>query len=300
MRIGCSPAYCFAHFAEKLTYKELLWSIRRVNMLGFSGLQLETYVSDQLTFYRDDQIREIRDLYRDLGLEASQFIIHSAKSGISSVDSKAWGAAFDEIKQLVEICVKLEIIQTINIPASPPRECVVSYDETYPGAIQPKLELPPGRRWQDFWLAYVEHIDRIADLVESASMLLAVEAVPYGIVSNSDSMLRLIESLPHRRLGLIVDTGHMHYLRESFALLCDKFTNRIYGTHLNDNDESQDIHNPLGKGTIDWPALLNALHRSAYRGPLDLEINLCEDPDGTYVKSRRFLEKELSFLKVRS
>lgn len=294
MKIGCSPAYCFAHFAEQLTYENLVWAIRRVGELGFSGLQLETYASNQVAFYTDDHIHDIRKLYGDLGLESSQFIIHSAKAGISSIDRAVWQSALDEIKHLVEVCVKLEIIHTINVPSAPPLECVLSYYETYPGATQPVLGLPDGRSWQDFWQIYVEHIDQIAQLVESAGMRLAIEAVPHGIISNSDSMLRLIESLPERHLGLILDTGHMYYLHESFTLLCNKLAGRIYGTHLNDNDGFSDDHNPPGQGNIDWHSLLSALQCCGYEGALDIEINLSSNPDNTYVEAKEFFEKQLN------
>ena len=300
MRIGCSPAYCFAHFAEGLTYDDLVWAIKRVAELGFAGLQLETYASDQVAFYTAEHICEIRDLYQDLGLESSQFIIHSAKSGVSSADEAAWQAALNEVKRLVDVCHKLEVIHTVNVPASPPTECVASFYETYPGAVQPKLELPQAYRWQDFWKRYVEHVAQVAELVESAGMRFGIEAVPYGIVSNSDSMLRLFESLPEHRLGVIIDTGHMHFLREPFGLLCDKFAGRIYGTHINDNDGSVDDHNRPGEGTIDWLGLLRALQQSGYEGPLDLEINICQDPDDTYLQARKFLEKMVAKLGLQS
>lgn len=298
MKIGCSPAYCFAHFAEKLTYDDLVGAIRRVSELGFAGLQLETYASNQVGFYTDPHIRDIREMYRDLGLESSQFIIHSAKSGVSSIDTTVWQSALEEIKYLLEVCTKLEIIHTINVPASPPKECIVSYYETYPGATQPLMDLSHGQSWQNFWTAYIEHIDEISELVESAGMRLAIETVPHGIVSNSDSMLRLIESLPGRNPGIILDTGHQHYLHESFPLLCDKLSGHIYGTHLNDNDGSVDDHNPPGEGTIDWAILLKSLKNNDYDGSLDLEINLSEEPDNTYLEAKQFIEKILVSLEA--
>jgi sugar phosphate isomerase/epimerase len=300
MRIGCSPAYCFAHFAEALRYDDLVWAVKRVAALGFAGLQLETYSSSQVQFYTDKHIRELRDMYRDHGLESSQFIMHSAKSGVCSLEEAAWKSALEEVRTLVDVCSRLEIVHTINVPASPPSECVVSYYETYPGATQPKLQLPADHSWQEFWKSYVNHVEQIAELVESANMRLGIEAVPYGLVSNSDSMLRLLESLPQRSVGLILDTGHMHFLRESFGLICDKFAGRIYGTHINDNDGSTDDHNPPGEGTIDWITLLAALQRSGYDGPLDLEINICNNPDNTYLGARRFLEDKMVLVTSRS
>jgi sugar phosphate isomerase/epimerase len=212
---------------------------------------------------------------------------------VASIDNKIWQSTLEEIKCLLDVCKKLEIIHTINVPSAPPHECVLSYYETYPGATQPVLGLPPGRCWQDFWKAYVQHIDEIAALVESAGMRLAIEAVPHGIVSNSDSMLRLTESLPDRNLGMILDTGHVHYLRESFTMLCDKLSGHIWGTHLNDNDGSVDDHDPPGEGTIDWSALFKALWNADYTGPLDIEINLSNDPDKTYLEAKKFLEQQL-------
>ena len=172
----------------------------------------------------------------------------------------------------------------------------MSYYETYPGSMIPVLSMPPGKTWQDFWQAYVEHIDEIAQLIESRGMRLAVESVAYGLLSNGDSMLRLIEALPNRKLGFIIDTGHLHYLRQAFPILCHKLTGRIFGTHINYNDGSVHDHNPPGYGNIDWPALLKALKQTKYDGPLDLEINLSDDPDDTYLQARKFLQEKLSEL----
>ena len=52
------------------------------------------------------------------------------------------------------------------------------------------------------------------------------------------------------------------------------------------------------EGTIDWPGLLAALKADGYKGPLDIEINLSENPDSTYLRAKEFLEEVLSSFDV--
>jgi len=134
MRIGCSPAYAFAHFAEHLTYEDLVWSARRVAELGFCGLQLETYNREQKDLYAGGQVVAIRELFQDLGLEISQFNVHSLKSELTSLDRARRIAGIEAFKELVEIATKLGQVDVICLPASPPPELIAEYYETYPGA----------------------------------------------------------------------------------------------------------------------------------------------------------------------
>ena len=296
MRIGCSPAYAFAHFADRLTYEDLVWSARRVAELGFCGLQLETYNRGQKDLYAGDQVYAIRDMFQDLGLEISQFNVHSLKSELASLDSVCRAAGIEAFKELVEIATKLGQVDVICLPASPPSELIVEYYETYPGAIQPVLSIPSELSWQRIWDTYAETLRRCLDITVDAGMKLAIEGVPFGIISNTDSFLRMAETIGSDGLGFNLDTGHIFVQKEDLAVAIEKLGPRLLGTHICDNDGCVDDHWVPGRGKIDWRAVLGALKKVGYAGPLDIEVNICEDPDQDYLEGKRFLEAVLTEL----
>ena len=127
MRIGLSPAFGFAHFGEDITLEKILQLVSMGKDMGFCGFQLETYTKEQMDIYTDENIRIIKDHYSKLEMESSQFVGHSLKSDIASLEKKRINQGLEELKKLVEICQKLKIIQIFNIPASPPTELIVDY-----------------------------------------------------------------------------------------------------------------------------------------------------------------------------
>jgi sugar phosphate isomerase/epimerase len=50
------------------------------------------------------------------------------------------------------------------------------------------------------------------------------------------------------------------------------FGARMIGTHISDNDGSEDQHLTPGQGTIDWPAVMQAFGEVRYEGLFNLEI----------------------------
>ena len=293
MRIGCSPAYVFAHFGEDLSYDNLVESINRVKKLGFSGLQLETYNEKQIDIFTDEHIKTITNLFNSLRIESSQFIGHSIKSLIASINIEKRREGIEKLKELIEICKKLEIIQTFNLPFSPPPELVFSYTETYPGAVQAAMSVPDSFIWDSLWHGYIETITEALELIEKAGMRLGIEAVPGGIINNTDSFLRLSDRIRSENLGLIMDTGHLFVQKEPLSLSIEKLGKKIFGTHICDNDGCIDDHLVPGEGKIDWANVLKAFKKIDYKGSLDIEINIADNPDMVYLKAKEYLEKIL-------
>lgn len=292
MRIGLSPAFGFAHFGENISLEKILQLVSFGKQAGFCGFQLETYSKSQIDIYTDKNIKTIRDYYSELGMESSQFIGHSAKSDISSLDSKRIEQGLDEVRKLVEICNKLGIIDVFNIPAAPPTELIVDYYETYPGAVQPVLDYPAGMSWKKIWDTYVDTIRRCLKIVSDAGMKLAIEAVPYGVICTPDSFLRLLECLDNNpNLGFMLDTGHVFVQKEPVHTAIYKLGKRIFGTHICDNDGCIDDHWMPGKGKIEWEKVLRAFVEVGYNGPLDIEVNVVDNPNEAYAAGKAYLEQ---------
>lgn len=84
------------------------------------------------------------------------------------------------------------------------------------------------------------------------------------------------EAIPSLRMTL--DTGHAQLLSRvntSFEFIRNAF-DRIAHIHVHDNNGGKsvkdDLHLPLGKGIIDYPAILNELNNRGYNSTITMEV----------------------------
>jgi sugar phosphate isomerase/epimerase len=86
----------------------------------------------------------------------------------------------------------------------------------------------------------------------------------------------VIDQVPD--LGLTLDVGHANLggsENKSIAII-EKFGRLIRHVHLHDNRGGQskddDLHLPIGTGTVDFPGIMAALLRAGYDGTMTLEV----------------------------
>lgn len=73
------------------------------------------------------------------------------------------------------------------------------------------------------------------------------------------------------RCGLLIDTGHARVNNWDLPALIQRFGNKITAFHLHDNDGSSDAHFPIGRGSIAWPAVFQAIKTHSPNAKLILE-----------------------------
>lgn len=76
-------------------------------------------------------------------------------------------------------------------------------------------------------------------------------------------------------LKLTLDTGHAHMGDKGGERVLDfinRFHDRIYHIHANDNFGKEDNHLPIGAGTIDFPKIVKSLKRAGYDETITLEV----------------------------
>ncbi len=96
-------------------------------------------------------------------------------------------------------------------------------------------------------------------------------------VSNSKEMFRILRELLRNfpMLGFHLDVGHanlgaFHNRTDEFL---KKFKKRLSHIHLSDNlGRDDDLHLPMGAGTIPWTRVLRAIKRTGYDDTFTLEV----------------------------
>jgi len=70
---------------------------------------------------------------------------------------------------------------------------------------------------------------------------------------------------------LHLDIGHANLFGRKPEDFIKKFRNKIKHVHLHDNNGNEDLHLPMGCGSIDWEKTLKTL-KKCYNGTITLEV----------------------------
>jgi sugar phosphate isomerase/epimerase len=74
----------------------------------------------------------------------------------------------------------------------------------------------------------------------------------------------------HPELGVCCDVNHL--FKEAPQQFIERLGSRIVTTHISDNDGTDEKHWLPGNGIIQWDAVIDALVRVGYRGPIMHEV----------------------------
>jgi sugar phosphate isomerase/epimerase len=119
--------------------------------------------------------------------------------------------------------------------------------------------------------------DAVAALTEdaeAAGVRLMVENMGRSFAT-VDALRPLFDAAP--RLLFHLDVGHAHMSHAAdepnrTAALLDAFGDRLAHVHVHDNLGLDDLHLPLGAGSVDWPETARLLRGAGYDGTVTIEI----------------------------
>jgi sugar phosphate isomerase/epimerase len=114
----------------------------------------------------------------------------------------------------------------------------------------------------------------LAEAAQSAGVRLMVENMGRSFATPGE-LRPLFAAAPGA--GFHLDVGHAHLGRRAqdpnrTAELVDAFSDRLAHVHVHDNLGVDDLHLPLGAGSVDWPEVAEALRRTGYDGTVTIEI----------------------------
>jgi sugar phosphate isomerase/epimerase len=115
----------------------------------------------------------------------------------------------------------------------------------------------------------VSAMTELAEIAEARGLRLMLENLgpQFGAVEHLEPLLAADD-----RIGFHLDVGHANLGGSRFAALLDAFGERLTHVHVSDNFGVDDLHLPLGAGSIDWPEVVDALRRRRYDGTVTVEV----------------------------
>ena len=261
--------------------------------MGFVSIELESLGEEQSgEVYTDKNIREISEASEDLNVTPTQYLPYYIGRILTDPEPDRQEKVVGLFRREVEIGQSLGS-ELIELPASPMPGVKLEWKTVYAGGPPSSVHVESSFSWSEAWEEYVHVIGKCADVVQGAGLRLAVEPMPRYIVSNSDAMLRLLCDVGSQTLGVNLDTGHLFVQKEIVPIAIEKLEERIFATHLSDNDGKTEYHWAPGKGDLDWEAILKALRKVNYQGVLNIEVSGVEDLDKEFLEGKEHVESIL-------
>jgi len=287
-------AYARTSYKEEPSLEDYHKFTKWASETGFTGFEIAAFSQNHFNAEFADQkkMRAFKDHYNSLHLECDAFEAGFLRYMI--IDPSQKNRALQDMKKVVEVASELGA-NLIYAHSAPDPSWKIEWKRLYDEYSPPlTVNVPQGFSWKDTWTRYVETIRELTEIAERGGCKFALEIRPYEIVSNSDSMMRLIDAVGSKSLGVVFDTGHLFVQKEILPIAAEKLGDRIFLVHLADNDGVVDNHWAPGKGNVHWESVLQAIQKIGYVGYLNIDVaGQYEDISTEILTGKRYIEKIL-------
>lgn len=256
--------------------EEIEESIRQISAAGFTHMHW-CYEWDGDYLYAHSEMEQIREWMDKYGLKAKSLHASKGSRGIGSGRRESHyrkdytsGVEYNRIAGVELIKNRVELAHMLGTT-----EIVLHMYLPY----QDFADVPGAK--EDFYRQIYRSLDELQPFCKERKVRICVENLfeaPGEL--QLEQFDRLFSRYPADFIGLCLDTGHAHLVwgNEFISVFADRFKDRLYSIHMHDNrgwgkePGCNDAHMLPGECSIDWPALMEVLNRSAYEDPWVLEV----------------------------
>jgi len=291
MKICCCWLYAITKYGYPPSIKNTYNAINDMARLGFKFIELEGGVQEKNLLDVDKNKEALKKRCDDLGLKVINFCpVLPNCLNLNPKKRKKALALFDMALDIASFFG----VETIQLDTySPPLKFVgeMPYKDAIKFGKVFKVKSDPKFSWQALWNVIVDVFKKCNEKAKSRGLELILEPRVGENVSNTDAMIRLLEAVGSENFGVVFDTGHLNAQKEILPLSIEKLGNRIKYLHVSDNDGRDNLHLPLGKGTVDWNGVFAALKKHGFDGYVGIDVGNVPNIDKAYLDSKRFLER---------
>lgn len=125
----------------------------------------------------------------------------------------------------------------------------------------------------------VEAFRRIGDFGAERGVRIGIENLMCPGARTIDQMLDVLSAVDHAAVGITLDTSHANVSAIDIPAAIRNWASLLFATHISDNNGRGDQHLVPGRGTIDWPGVMQAFAQTGYGELFNLEIPGERHPD---------------------
>lgn len=114
-----------------------------------------------------------------------------------------------------------------------------------------------------------ENLYQLADYAKQYGIVLGLEYLnrfESYLVTTTDELIQLVDEINHPNCKLMFDSFHANIEEQNMAAAIQRMGNRLVHVQLSENDRGV-----LGRGHVDFTAILNALDQIGYNGMISVE-----------------------------
>ncbi|MBM4029400.1 MAG: sugar phosphate isomerase/epimerase [Planctomycetes bacterium] len=290
MKISCCWMYAIGKYGFPPSVEQMLRAIQEMADLGFEYIELEGMGFPNLRDVVANR-RQIKQAVERAGVHVVDFA--PLLPEVIALDKETQRSAMALFEQGVETAAYFGSPFVWIDSYFPPLELLegkaLTQDITF--GLDYRVRIPGGFRWAEFWEHFVQVVARCNEIAKKHGVQLLIEPRVGEVASNSDALLRLLEAVNDRNLGVILDTAHQHAQKELLPLAIEKLGPQIRYVHIADNDGKVNRHLEPGAGNIDWEGVFLALKKQGYDGYYAIDLEKLPQLEEKFLQSRRFLEE---------
>ncbi len=132
---------------------------------------------------------------------------------------------------------------------------------------------------RDQWNWAVEHVSELGDYAESLGLEIALELEPFklSLINDLPKMIQFLNDVGHPAVKANMDVSHLA-LANTPPEDVKKLRDRIAHVHFSDCDGKVHGDLPPGRGVVDFPPYLSALHDAGFDGVVSIELEYSPEP----------------------
>lgn len=214
---------------------------------GFNSLDLSVEHLEEVTASPDARRKASR--WRDMGREYDLPLLqtHLPLDTDLGVSGSAGQKQMDLLKRQLEMVMLMEIpVAVIHARPQPEscKECVIS------------------------------NLLELCDFLKGSGTALALENLLECDTTAQELMALIALAGNHPKLGICLDTGHLHKTGGDPVEFLEKAGSLITALHISDNTGESDQHMlPLGRGSVPWRPFIKKLKSMDYKGIFNYEAS---------------------------
>lgn len=295
MKIACCWMYALEISNYPPSMRDTYAALERMAKAGFTYIEMEAFDlkgKGNIEELRSEK-RNLKKFADDLGLKIVSFPIMLL--GLTDLDDKERARCLELFDRSLEVGVYLGSEMVSVCTFNPSLQFVegAPYEQTLTFDKQFRIVVDPDFSWKKQWDVLVNTLSICNEKLKKAGVKMVVEPRVGEIISNTDIMLRLIDEIEDENFGAILEVPHLHAQKEILPLSVEKLGRKIQYIHAADNDSSNNAHNKVGDGTVDWEGILTTLKKYNFNGYAAIDVRPIDvnNIDMEYIESRQFLEK---------
>ncbi len=289
MKISCCFLYAISKYGYPPKLQDMFEALNGMKEMGFKYIELEGYREKNLKEVYSNK-EKLKQTCEELGMKVINFC--PVLPGIVSLNNKDRQKNIELFKIALELAVFFDC-STIQIDSyTPPFQFIEGdlYKHEIAFGKGLKVVVPKSFHWEKQWDTLVDSVSRLNQFSKSTGLPLCLEPRVGELISNTDSMLRLMDAVNDENFGAVFDTGHLNAQKEILPLSIEKLGKRIFYLHVSDNDSNQNEHLQIGKGTIDWETIFQLLKKHKFKGYAAIDVGNVPNLEEAYIESRKYLE----------